>query len=547
VTKPFTEEFNPESLSVQVGTVEILFGIGDVIPVLIGDVWFVCGVVHPARMSNEMAARTRNLDITRYPMYTGGRWVGGRSYFDDVNPATGEVLARFPNGTEEDVDRAVYAAHQALKGWSKTPAPIRADILLKAAQIFIEEKSRLGRLVATEMGKVMPEALGDVQEAIDTFKYFAGEGRRLFGHTTTSELRDKFCMTVRRQIGVMGLITPWNFPIAIPSWKLAPALVCGNTVVLKPSSDTPLCVYEMVKILERAGVPPGVVNMVTGPASVVGESIVKHPEIDGLSFTGSRQTGEWITKNAGLKKVGLELGGKNPIIVMEDADLDLAVEGILWGAFGTTGQRCTATSRIIVSSAVKKKLVDELVARAKKLRLGSGLLKTSDVGPLINKAALEKTERYVRIGQKEGARMLCGGKRVQGKGYFFQPTIFDGVTKEMRIAREEIFGPVLSVLEFEDLDEAIDIANSVEYGLSSAIYTRNVNNAFKAIERIEAGITYINSSTIGAEVHLPFGGVKGTGHTREAGICGIDEFSHIKTVYVDYSGKLQKAQIDVEK
>jgi aldehyde dehydrogenase (NAD+) len=320
--------------------------------------------------------------------------------------------------------------------------------------------------------------------------------------------------------------------------------VCGDTVVLKPSSDTPLCAYELVRILERAGVPPGVVNLVTGPASSVGEAIVKHPWIDGLSFTGSRQTGEWIVKNAGLKKVGLELGGKNPIIVMDDADLGLAVEGILWGAFGTTGQRCTAASRIIVASSIKRKLLAELVPRAKKLRLGKGTAKGSDVGPLINKAALEKVERYVRIGIDEGAKLLCGGKRAPGKGFFFQPTIFDDVDVGMRIAREEIFGPVLYVLECEDLDGAIDIANSVEYGLSSSIYTKNVNNAFRAIERIEAGITYVNSSTIGAEVHLPFGGVKGTGHTREAGITGIDEFSHLKTVYVDYSGKLQKAQID---
>ncbi|MDD5172458.1 MAG: aldehyde dehydrogenase family protein, partial [Candidatus ainarchaeum sp.] len=334
--------------------------------------------------------------------------------------------------------------------------------------------------------------------------------------------------------------------IAIPAWKLAPALVCGNTVVLKPSSDTPLCVYEMVKILEKAGVPPGVVNLVTGPASTVGEAIVKHNGIEGLSFTGSRSTGEWIVKNAGLKKVGLELGGKNPVIVMDDANLDLAVEGILWGAFGTTGQRCTATSRVIAHRKIKARLLSLLVTRARMLRLGPGTEKTTDVGPLINKAAVEKTEMYVELGKEQGAKMLCGGKRPSGKGFFYQPTIFTDVTKDMRIAKEEIFGPVLSVLEFEKLDDAIKIANSVEYGLSSSIYTRDVNNAFRAMERIEAGITYINSSTIGAEVHLPFGGVKGTGHTREAGILGIDEFSNMKTVYVDYSGRLQKAQIDVK-
>ncbi len=484
--------------------------------------------------------------IGKQKMCINGKWIGKNKNFDDHDPATGKVIARFPMGDENDVDEAVFAAHEALDAWSKTPPPTRAHIILKVSMMLKADKERLGRLVSSEMGKVLPEALGDVQEAIDMLEYFSGEGRRLLGNTTTSELRSKFCMTVRRPVGVMGLITPWNFPFAIPAWKLGAALVCGNTVVLKPSSDTPLCAYEMVKLFEKAGLPPGVLNLVTGPASTVGEAMVKHPEIDGISFTGSKATGEWITKNAGLKKVGLELGGKNAIIVMDDADLELAVDGIIWGAFGTTGQRCTSTSRVIADSCIKEKLVGEIVARAKKLRLGSGLLKTTDVGPLINKAALEKTERYVRIGQDEGAKLLCGGKRSPGNGFFFQPTVFDSVQKEMRIAREEIFGPVLSILQFDELDEAIDIANSVEYGLSSSIYTKDVNNAFRAIEGIESGITYVNSSTIGAEVHLPFGGVKGTGHTREAGILGIDEFSHVKSVYVDYSGKLQRAQIDTK-
>jgi aldehyde dehydrogenase (NAD+) len=430
-----------------------------------------------------------------------------------------------------------------LKGWSLTPPPERGLILLKVAELLKKEKQRLGKVVATEMGKVMPEALGDVQEAIDIFEYMAGEGRRLFGHTTTSELRDKFAMTVRRPVGIVGLITPWNFPVAIPAWKLAPALVCGNTVVFKPSSDTPLCAYELIKILLKAGVPPGVVNFVTGPARTVGQRIVKHPEIEGLSFTGSKETGEWITQNAGLKKVGLELGGKNPIIVMDDAEVDLAVEGIIWGAFGTTGQRCTAASRVLVQKGVKAKLMKALVAKAKAMKLGDPTKKTTDVGPLINRKAQEKTSDYVEIGKKEGARMLCGGKTTS-KGYFHTPTIFDNVKPKMRIAKEEIFGPVLSVIEFNTLDEAIRIANDVEYGLSASIYTSDIKNSFRAIERIDSGITYVNSSTIGSEVHLPFGGVKKTGHTKEAGIHGIDEFSNIKTVYFDYSGKLQKAQID---
>lgn len=484
--------------------------------------------------------------VQTYRMYIGGEWVGGKVHFDDADPATEEVIARFPAGSGEDVNRAVDAAEDAFKSWSEMPPPKRGRILQRTADILRREKGRLGTLVATEMGKVMPEALGDVQEAIDVFEYFAGEGRRLLGNTTTSELKSKFAMTVRRPVGVMGLITPWNFPIAIPAWKLSAALICGNTTVLKPSSDTPLCAHELVHILESAGVPGGVVNFVTGSASMVGEAIVRHPRVDGISFTGSKSTGDWITKNAGLKKVGLELGGKNPIIVMDDADMHLAVDGIIWGAFGTTGQRCTATSRVIASKKIRKKLVAALLARTRRLRLGPGVLKTSDVGPLISREAVEKSERYVAIGQEEGAKLLCGGERPRCKGYFFKPTIFDEVRRGMRIAREEIFGPVLSVLEFDGIDDAIDIANSVEYGLSSSIYTRDINNAFRAINGIEAGITYINASTIGAEVHLPFGGVKATGHTREAGIAGIEEFSHLKTVYFDYSGKLQKAQIDVE-
>jgi aldehyde dehydrogenase (NAD+) len=479
-----------------------------------------------------------------YKMYIGGKWISTKETFDTLNPTTEKAMGSFPKGDEKHVDMAVRAAQKAFKKWSLTPPPKRGLILLKIAELLRKDKQRLGRLVATEMGKVMPEALGDVQEAIDIFEYMAGEGRRLFGHTTTSELRDKFAMTVRRPVGVMGLITPWNFPVAIPAWKLAPALICGDTVVFKPSSDTPLCAYELVRVLEKAGVPPGVVNFVTGPARSVGHRIVKHPEIEGISFTGSKFTGEWITQNAGLKKVGLELGGKNPIMVMDDANLDLAVEGIIWGAFGTTGQRCTAASRVIVQKGIKQRLLRALVAKAKGMRLGDPTKKTTDVGPLINKKAQKKTCDYVDIGKDEGARMLCGGRCPPGKGYFHLPTIFDKVTPDMRVAKEEIFGPVLSVLEIDDLDEGIDIANDVEYGLSSSIYTNDIDSAFRAIERIDAGITYVNSSTIGSEVHLPFGGVKKTGHTKEAGILGIDEFSNVKTVYFDYSGKLQKAQIE---
>jgi len=476
-----------------------------------------------------------------------GNWISSKSgkTFNSINPANENVLGKFQLGNKEDVKKAIDAAEDSFEKWSSTPAPRRGQVLFKVAELLRKDKERLAKLTTMEMGKVLSEARGDVQEAIDVFEYMAAEGRRLLGHTTTSELKDKFAMTVRRPVGVFGLITPWNFPIAIPAWKLAPALICGNTTVFKPSSDTPLCAIELVKILEKAGIPKGVVNLVTGSGKEVGAEIVKNKKVLGVSFTGSRNTGEYITRNAGIKKVGLELGGKNAIIILDDADLSLALDGVLWGGFGTTGQRCTACSRVIIHEKVQQKFEKMLLARTKKLMLGSGLLKTTDVGPLINRRALEKVHKYVEIGKKEGAKLLCGGEPLKGNGFFYKPTLFTKVTKSMRIAQEEIFGPVISILTTKNLSEAIETANSTEYGLSSAIYTKNMRAAFKAIEKIEAGLTYVNSSTIGSEVHLPFGGVKGTGSTREAGIEGINEFSELKTVYFDYSGKLQKAQIDV--
>lgn len=481
-------------------------------------------------------------------LYINGEWVNSASgkTFESLNPATEEAIAVLQSGDTQDVNKAVDATERAFNMWSEIPAPKRGQILLKTAQLLKDNKERLAKLETMEMGKVLAEARGDVQEAIDIFEYMAGEGRRLFGNTTPSELPNKFCMTVRRPVGVVGIITPWNFPIAIPAWKLAPALVCGNAIVWKPSSDTPLCAIELVKILEKAGVPKGAVNLVTGPGDTAGTALVKNKKVLGISFTGNRDTGLWITQNAGVKKIGLELGGKNGIIVMPDADMKLVVNGIIWGAFGTTGQRCTAASRVIVHEEVKKKLEEMLKNRASALRLGSGLDANTEVGPLVNKAALEKSAKYTEIGKNEGAKLLCGGSRLEGKGFFFRPTVFTDVAMDMRIAQEEIFGPVLSLISVSSLEEAIEVMNSVEYGLSSSIYTNDISSAFKAIEKIEAGITYVNSSTIGAEVHLPFGGVKHSGNTREAGILGIDEFSEVKTVYIDYSGKLQRAQIDNE-
>jgi aldehyde dehydrogenase (NAD+) len=469
--------------------------------------------------------------------------------FDDINPATLENLATIQVAGSEDVDRAVEAAEKGFRVWSEIPAPRRAEVLFRAARILQERKEDLAVLMTEEMGKVLPETRGDVQEAIDITVYAAGEGRRMFGETTTSELKEKFCMTVLRPIGVVGMITPWNFPIAIPSWKIMPALIAGNAVVFKPASDTPLLSIKLVEILMEAGLPPGVVNIVPGPGGSVGKAIVQHPRIKAISFTGSLDTGKWIMEECAktMKRVSLELGGKNPVIVMPDADLELALEGVLWGAFGTTGQRCTATSRLILHEKIKDEFIARLLAKTKSLRVGNGLLPETDVGPVINKAQLEKIEKYVRIGKEEGATLLFGGNRMDPglPGYFFEPTVFTDVRPDMRIAQEEIFGPVLSIIMVSSLDEAIEIVNNTKYGLSSSIYTENIGNAFRAIEKIEAGITYVNAPTIGAEVHLPFGGVKGTGNGfREAGTEAIKEFTEVKAVYIDYSGRLQKAQID---
>ena len=480
-----------------------------------------------------------------YKNYINGKWISSSSgkTFKNINPANPtQILGKFQDSNKNDVDKAVQAAESAYESWSSLPAAKRGDILYRAAHLLKENKERLARIMTLEMGKVLKESRGDVQEAIDITEYMAGEGRRLLGHTTPSELTDKFCLTIRMPVGVFGLITPWNFPAAIPAWKIMPALICGNTIVFKPASDTPQSAIELVKILIRAGVPKGVLNLVTGSGQGVGRPMIKHDQIQGISFTGSKQVGEFVMQNAGLKKVGLELGGKNAIIIMDDADLKLALDGVIWGAFGTTGQRCTAASRIIIHKKIKPKFEKMLVKATKKLKLGPGIKSSTDVGPLINEKAVEKVHHYTHIGINEGAKLLTGGKIPKKKGFYYEPTIFTDVSWNMKIAQEEIFGPSLSIIPVKDIDEAIHVCNSTPYGLSSAIYTKSLRNAFLAIEKIQAGLTYVNSSTIGSEIHLPFGGVKGTGHGREAGIEGIDEFSEIKTVYFDFSGKLQKAQ-----
>jgi alpha-ketoglutaric semialdehyde dehydrogenase len=485
--------------------------------------------------------------------FVGGEWVdaAGGDTFDSLTPATGEPVGTFPKSGPEDVDRAVAAAREAFESWRLVPAPKRGEIVFRFAALVARHKQELAELMTREMGKVLAEAGGDVQEAIDMSYYMAGEGRRLFGHTTPSELPDKFNMSVRQPIGVVGVITPWNFPIAIPSWKIVPALVCGNTVVFKPANDTPALGERFVELLVEAGVPAGVVNVVHGYGRDVGDRIVRHPDVPVITLTGSRETGVAVLKAAAdnLKHVHLELGGKNGIIVMDDADLDLAVEGILWSAFGTSGQRCTAASRVIVHEQVYDALAGRLVAAAEKMRLGPGWESDTDVGPVINRAALDKIHSYTEIGKDEGAELLTGGEVATGngldRGFFYRPTIFGKVDPQMRVAQEEIFGPTTSLIPVRSFDEAIRVANGVRYGLSSSIFTRDVNRAFRAVRDLEAGITYVNAGTIGAEVHLPFGGTKDTGNGhREAGQAALDVFTEWKSIYVDYSGKLQKAQID---
>ncbi len=489
-----------------------------------------------------------------YKNFIAGEWCESDSgqRFDNINPADhSDVVGSFPRSSARDVDQAVAAAAESLRAWSLMPAPERGEIMKKAGDLMVARKEEIARIQTREMGKVLAETRGDVQEGIDTAYYAFGEARRMFGQTVPSELPDKFNLTTRLPLGVVGVITPWNFPMAIPAWKLFPALTSGNTVVFKPASDTPATATRLVEILLEAGVPPKVINLVHGTGREVGTAIVNHPDINAISFTGSSAVGRTINATAGeqLKRVSLELGGKNAQIVMDDADQDLALEGVLWGAFGTTGQRCTATSRLIIHKTIHDGFLELLVDATRNLKLGNGLDEAVDVGPVINDGARKKIHDYVRIGKKEGARLVLGGEFATGggldNGTFYQPTIFTDVVPGMKIHDEEIFGPVLSVMKASDLAEAIELLNATDYGLSSSIYTRDVNAAFTAIRDIQAGITYVNGPTIGAECHMPFGGVKNTGNGhREGGEAVYEFFSEPKTVYVDYSGRLQRAQID---
>jgi len=486
--------------------------------------------------------------------FINGEWVAptGNKTHLNRNPAnTDEIIGEFPLSSQPDVDAAVSAAREAYKSWRLLPAPKRAEILFRAAEILVKRKEEFARDMTREMGKILSETRGDVQEAIDMTYYMAGEGRRLFGHTTPSELPNKFAMSVRQPIGVCGLITPWNFPMAIPSWKMMPVLVCGNTLVLKPAEDTPLSSYHLVEALTEAGLPRGVVNLVSGDGPGAGAPLSKHKDVPVVSFTGSTSTGRNIAEICApeFKHCSLEMGGKNIILVLDDANLDLAIDGAIWGGFGTTGQRCTAASRIGVHKSIYKDFLSRFVERAQKLKVGNGFDSGIDMGPVINEQQLQTVMSYVEIGKKEGAKLLTGGYRldkgIYTKGWFHEPTVFGDCHPQMRIAQEEIFGPVVSVIPIDSLEQGIDVANSVPYGLSASVYTRNVNAAFSALRDLYTGIVYINAPTIGAETHLPFGGTKQTGNGhREAAIAAIDFFSEWKSIYIDYSDKLQRAQID---
>ncbi len=493
--------------------------------------------------------------MTEYKNYIAGEWCDAASgeRFENRNPAMwDELVGTFPKSDARDVDRAVEAAKKAYEGWRLVPAPERGELLKRVGDIMVGRKEEIATLMTREMGKVIAETRGDTQEGIDTAFYAASEGRRLFSHTAPSEMRDKFNMSVRLPMGVAGIITPWNFPMAIPTWKIFPALVCGNTVVFKAASATPATAAVLVEILLEAGLPEGVVNIVHGPGSKVGMRILEHPDVRLVSFTGSSDVGRIINEVAGrdLKRVSLELGGKNAQIVMDDANLELALDGVLWGAFGTTGQRCTATSRLILHRPIKEKFMEMLIPRVEALRLGDGLDPEVEVGPVIDEGQRDTIHGYVEIGLKEDkAKLLCGGEPATSgdlvSGWFYKPTVFDEVKPGMRIAQEEIFGPVLSVLTVDDFEEAIAVLNGTQFGLSSSIYTNDVNAAFAAIRDIECGITYINGPTIGAECHMPFGGFKATGNGhREGGWEVYDFYTETKTCYIDFSGRLQRAQID---
>ena len=483
--------------------------------------------------------------VETYKNYLGGQWLdsdSGQTYTITSPASKSTVLGAFQISTPEDVVRAVAAAQEALSGWAGTPAPARAQVLYRALDILGERSEEIARTITIEEGKPLADARGEVRRAMNIIEYAAGEGRRMFGYTTPSELPSTIAYTVLRPLGVVAIITPWNFPIAIPAWKLAPALICGNTVVLKPASGTPLSAVKLVEVFEAAGLPPGVLNLITGPGSLVGNALVESQQVRGISFTGSTEVGTGIYSAGAklLKKMQCEMGGKNAVILLADADLDKALEGIVQGAFGSTGQRCTATSRVIIEEGIYDQFMDQLLDRTSKLKIGDGLDPEVDISPLSSESQLQKVMDYIGIGTEEGARLAYGGHALSdgdySQGYYVEPTIFTEVASDMRIAQEEIFGPVLTVFRAEDLDDAVRISNDVQFGLSSSVYTRDLPRAFRYINTVEAGMVHVNAPTLGGEVHLPFGGLKSSGvGQREQGVEAVDFFSEVITVYIDYA------------
>jgi acyl-CoA reductase-like NAD-dependent aldehyde dehydrogenase len=484
--------------------------------------------------------------------FIAGEWQESRGRrIPDLNPAdTTDVIAEAPASTVEEAAAAVDAAERAFEGWRNTPAPVRGQILYRAQRLMEERHQQLAEGLTREEGKTLSESKGEIQRAINVVEFFAGEARRITGETIPSELPYTFCYTVKQPVGPVAVITPWNFPIAIPIWKIAPALVCGNTVVFKPASLTPLTATLIAGIFRDAGLPPGVLNVVFGGGREVGATIVKQPSIRAVSFTGSNDVGTALYQAAAARgiKCQCEMGGKNPIVILGDADLDLAVESTVQGAFGSTGQRCTATSRAVVVESVADAFLDRLDARTAKLVVGPGLDPNTSVGPSVDRGQLDTVLEYIRIGQSEGARVVRGGGRLTDngleKGFFVAPTIFDHVSAGMRIAQEEIFGPVLSVIRVPDVESALHVANSVRYGLSASIYTNDVGQMFRFVDRLDAGILHVNSPTVGGEAHIPFGGMKATGvGLREMGRVAIDFYTELKVVYVDYTGTARKGNL----
>jgi len=498
-----------------------------------------------------MATTTQVSQQTVCPNYVSGQWVESRSgrTLERRNPANlRDLIGYLPLSTRDEMREAIEAAERAREAWRDTPAPARGKIVMRAARLLEEQKDEVARLLTREEGKTVAESLGEIQRSVNIAEFTAGEARRLTGETLPSELPRNFAYTLRQPLGVVGLITPWNFPVAIPVWKISPALVCGNTVVWKPAGLTPFISRRLVEIFSAAGLPPGVLNMVHGRGNEVGEELVEHPAVRAVSFTGSCEVGGALYAKASqrMKKVQCEMGGKNPVVVLADADLELAADNTVPGAFGSTGQRCTATSRVIVEETVADRFVNMLVERTSKLKVGNGAEPGVQDGPSVDEAQFTKVLEYLEIGKGE-AKLVCGGERVTGlsdEGYYIAPTIFDHVPQNARIAKEEIFGPVLSVIRVKDFEEAIAAADNVPFGLTASIFTTDANRVFQAVDRLECGMVHVNSPTVGGEAHVPFGGTKATGiGERETGSTAIDFYSELKVVYVDYTGRKRESKI----